>query len=141
MDEQMLMALARKARREGNYDAAVETFKRIVELSPGTEIGMKALYEIDDIGRLLSTVRGEDAKKKSEVVAPTYFKRMEKPKQKPQDSYRVKEGDEMMINGDYLEAYQHYQSVATDPKASRETRDAASRMSAEAINQLNKTPG
>jgi hypothetical protein len=141
MNEQMLMALAQRARREGNYDAAVETFKRIVEMSPGTEIGMKALYEIDDIGRLLSTVRGQDAKKKAEAVAPTYFKKIEKQKQKPQDSYRVKEGDEKMINGDYLEAYQHYQSIATDPKASQETRDMASRMSVEAINQLNKTPG
>jgi len=138
--QELLYTAAKQAQEAGDSKRANDILKRMVELNPGTELAMRSLFDIEDTGQLLGTVRQMDVKRQMGAQAPLYFPRLEKSKPEPAPESKLDVAQKDMLKGNYLEALTTYQTVANDSKASPATREAAGRLVKEATKRLNEVP-
>lgn len=116
-----------------------DIFRDMVAAQPGSEPLSTHLFGTNDLGRVLSTVRGEDTRKNmraSGILNPPIAKQPKTPTQ----GHRFVAGDADIFEGDPGIAFSAYQAVADDPKASREIREAAAQLARQAAERLNNAP-
>lgn len=121
---------------QGKTDEVNNILRELVSLQPGTESAMRGLFEGEDMGRVLSTIRGEDARNNLERIPFARFRT-----QKPPDveKTRIEQGDTAMERGDFWKAHSEYTAAANDAKAPPHIRQAAAELAKQAAERINKT--